>query len=47
MNTSEFTGIRMKVADWNAMPATMRKIEDGALMILSAGTFRPVVIVDR
>lgn len=47
MNTSDFTGIRMKAADWNKLPATLRKIEDGVLKIFSAGTFRPVLIVDR
>jgi hypothetical protein len=47
MNNCNFTGIRMKAADWNKLPATLRKVEDGALMILSAGTYRPVLIVDR
>lgn len=47
MNTSDFTGIRIKKADWLALPAAFRKMEGGAMMILSAGVFRPVLIVGR
>jgi len=47
MNTCNFTGIRMKKADWKAVPAYFRKVEIGKPpMILSGGRYQPVLIVD-
>lgn len=47
MNDSNFTGIRMKKQDWNRLPAHFRKVDNGlGLMVLAAGRFTPVLIVD-
>jgi hypothetical protein len=47
MNDANFTGIRMKKADWNRLPAVFRKVEPNeGLMVLAAGNWAPVLIVD-
>ncbi len=46
MNDCNFTGVRIKKADWKRMPGTFRKRENGVWMILTAGEYRPVMIVN-
>ncbi|MEM8515388.1 hypothetical protein RCH14_004749 [Massilia sp. MP_M2] len=45
MNDCNFNGVRIKKADWVRMCA-FSKLENGVWMILTAGEYRPVLIVD-
>jgi hypothetical protein len=45
MNDCNFNGVRIKKADWARM-CTFSKRENGVWMILTAGEYRPVLIVD-
>lgn len=48
MNDSNFNGIRMKAVDWNNLPAHYRKVDnEHGLMVLAAGRFKKVLIVDK
>jgi hypothetical protein len=46
MNDCNFTGTRMKARDWKRIPPHFRKREGNVWMILKAGKYTPVLIVD-
>lgn len=49
MNDFNFTGVRMKKKDWKLIPAYLRKVTDGKMVLASVGgkqAFVRVLIVD-